>query len=113
MSRAGYYRFRQRGKSKRTDMELRSQMRRIALRWPAYGYRRAHAELLRQGWTVNYKRLATAAGGQSTVRAAPKVPARDHRLPDSRHGLPIYPNVAAGMVLTSIDQLGVAISPTV
>jgi hypothetical protein len=27
---------------------------------------------------------------------------------DSRHGLPIYPNVAAGMVLTSIDQLWVA-----
>ena len=27
---------------------------------------------------------------------------------DSRHGLPIYPNVAAGMVLTSIDQLRVA-----
>jgi putative transposase len=27
---------------------------------------------------------------------------------DSRHGLPIYPSVAAGMVLTSIDQLWVA-----
>jgi putative transposase len=40
------------------------------------------------------------------VRAAAKVPARNHR--DSRHGLPIYPNLAAGMVLTSIDQLWVA-----
>ena len=57
ISRAGYYRFRQRGKSKRTDMDLRSQMQRIALRWPAYGYRRVHAELLRQGWTVNHKRV--------------------------------------------------------
>ena len=27
---------------------------------------------------------------------------------DSRHGLPIYPNLAEGMVLTSIDQLWVA-----
>jgi hypothetical protein len=50
--------------------------------------------------------LATATTGQSTVRAAAKVPARNHR--DSRHGLPIYPNLAAGMVLTSIDQLWVA-----
>jgi len=49
-----------------------------------------------------------AAAAFSSVqigRAAAKVPARDHR--DSRHGLPIYPNVAAG-VLTSIDQLWVA-----
>jgi transposase-like protein len=39
------------------DLALRSQMQRIALRWPAYGYRRVHAELLRQGWTVNHKRV--------------------------------------------------------
>jgi len=38
-------------------MDLRSQMQRIALRWPAYGYRRVHAELLRQGWTINHKRV--------------------------------------------------------
>src|ERR1700727_419024 len=72
ISRAGYCCFRQHGKSKRTDMDLRSQMQRIALRWPAYGYGGVHAELLRQGLDrQSQARLATAARGQSTVRAAP------------------------------------------
>jgi len=57
MSRAGYYRFQLCGQAQQADMDLRSQMQRIALRWPAYGYRRVHAELLRQGWTINHKRV--------------------------------------------------------
>jgi len=55
VSRAGYYRFLTRPQAKEAAMDLRSQIQRIALRWPAYGYRRVHAELLRQGWTVNHK----------------------------------------------------------
>jgi len=55
LSRAGYYRFLTRPQAKEAAMDLRSQIQRIALRWPAYGYRRVHAELLRQGWTVNHK----------------------------------------------------------
>jgi hypothetical protein len=41
-----------------------------------------HAELLRQGWTINHKHVLRL------LRAAAKLPARDHR--DSRHGLPIH-----------------------
>jgi transposase InsO family protein len=26
-------------------------------RWPAYGYRSVHAELVRQGWRINHKRI--------------------------------------------------------
>ena len=106
ISRAGYYRFRQCGKAKRTDMDLRSQMQRIALRWPAYGYRRVHAELLRQGWTINHKRVLRLLRVDNLLC----VRRRKFLLgtTDSRHGLPIYPNLAAGMVLTSLDQLWVA-----
>ena len=57
VSRAGYYRFRRRHESKAAAMELREQIQHIALRWSAYGYRRVHAELLRQGWKVNHKRV--------------------------------------------------------
>jgi transposase InsO family protein len=57
VSRAGYYRFRLRAQPQESDMNLRSQIQQIALRWPAYGYRRVHAELLRQGWSVNHKRI--------------------------------------------------------
>ena len=55
--RAGYYRFLLRPRRPEADMELRSQIQRIALRWPAYGYRRVQAELQRQGWAVNHKRV--------------------------------------------------------
>jgi putative transposase len=57
VSRAGYYRFRRRHESKPADMTLRNQIQHIALRWPAYGYRRVHAELIRQGWKINHKRV--------------------------------------------------------
>ncbi len=50
VSRAGYYRFRRRHESKPAAMDLRNKIQLIALRWTAYGYRRVHAELVRQGW---------------------------------------------------------------
>jgi putative transposase len=87
-------------------MDLRTRMQRIALRWPAYGYRRVHAELLRQGWTINHKRVLRLLRVDNLlcVRRRKFLLGTTY----SRHGLPIYPNVAAGMVLTSIDQLWVA-----
>ncbi len=86
-------------------MNLRNQIQRIALRWPAYGYRRVHAELLRQGWSVNHKRILRL------MRADNLLCLRRRKFlltTDSQHGLPIYPNVAEEMLLTSIDQLWVA-----
>jgi putative transposase len=65
-----------------------------------------HAELLRSSWTVNHKRVSRLLREDNLVC----VRRRKFLLgtSDSRHGLPIYPNAATGMVLTSIDQLGVA-----
>ena len=54
---AGMSRFRLGRPSQETDMDLRSEMQKIALQWPAYGYRRLHRELLRRGWVVNHKRV--------------------------------------------------------
>ncbi len=89
ISRAGYYRFRQRGKTQRTDMDLRNQMQRIALRCPACGYRRVHAELLRQGWTINHKRVLRLLRVDNLLC----VRRRKFLLgtTDSKHGWPIYP----------------------
>jgi putative transposase len=105
VSRAGYYRFLVRPQPQEAAMDLRSQIQRIALRWPAYGYRRVHAELLRHGWTVNHKRILRL------MRADNLLCLRRRKFiltTDSKHGLPIYPNLADGMVLTGIDQLWVA-----
>jgi len=105
VSRAGYYRFLRRTQPQESDMDLRSQLQQIALRWPAYGYRRVHAELRRQGWSVNHKRILRL------LRADNLLCLRRRKFlltTNSQHGLPIYPNLAEGMVLTGIDQLWVA-----
>lgn len=105
VSRAGYYRFRRRTPHSPSDMDLRSQMQQIALSWPAYGYRRVHAELRRQGWQVNHKRVLRL------MRADNLLCVRRRKFiltTDSRHGLPIYPNLSEGMKLTGINQLWVA-----
>ena len=38
-------------------MDLRDAIQRIALEWPSYGRPRITAELRRQGWNVNPKRV--------------------------------------------------------
>jgi transposase InsO family protein len=38
-------------------MEIRDEMQKIAVEWPAYGYRRITAELRQRGFEVNHKRV--------------------------------------------------------
>jgi putative transposase len=105
LSRAGYYRFRRRHESPPAALELRDEIQHIALRWPAYGYRRVHAELIRQGWKVNHKRVLRL------MRIDNLLCVRRRKFiftTNSRHGLPLYPNLVEGLVLNRLDQLWVA-----
>jgi putative transposase len=105
VSRAGYYRFLLQPQGQPAEMDLRSQIHRIALRWPAYGYRRVQAELRRQGWQVNHKHVLRR------MRVDNLLCMRRRKFvltTDSKHGLPIYPNLAQRMGLTGIDQLWVS-----
>jgi putative transposase len=105
VSRAGYYRFLRRAQTPPGDMDLRSKIQNIALHWPAYGYRRVHCELLRCGWTVNHKRVLRL------MRVDNLLCLRKRKFiltTDSKHELPVYPNLAKDMVLTGINQLWVA-----
>jgi putative transposase len=105
LSRAGYYRFRRHHESKPTDMTLRNQIQHIALRWPAYGYRRVHAELMRQGWKINHKRVLCLLRSDNLLCVRRR---KFIFTTDSRHGLPIYPNLVESLTVTSIDQLWLA-----
>lgn len=107
VSRPGFYRFtadRPVSEDDR-DMDLRDAIQRIALEWPSYGRPRLTAELRRQGWVVNPKRV------YRLMREDNLLCVRKRKFvvtTDSNHGRKIYPNLARDMVLTGVDQLWVA-----
>ena len=104
VSRAGFYRWRLAAPAD-DDLDLRDQIQRIALEWPCYGWRRVQAELRRRGWKVNHKRV------RRIMREDNLLCLRRRKFvvtTDSNHSQPVYPNLAAEMALTGIDQLWVA-----
>jgi len=105
VSRAGFYRWRGEVPELDPELDLRDQIQRVALEFPCYGRPRITEELHRRGWEVNHKRvyrilqednLLCLRGRKFVVTT------------NSNHGLPVYPNLAGGMVLTGVDQLWVA-----
>jgi len=105
-SRCGYYRFLDPEKPADLDMDLRDEMQKIALEWPAYGSRRITAELKARKWDVNRKRVQRLMREDNLLC----VTKRKFVVPttDSNHGLKVYPNRASTMILTGVDQLWVA-----
>jgi putative transposase len=102
VSRAGWYRQQADAQSADRDLELRDEIQKIALGWPAYGSRRITAELRRRGWTVNRKRV------QRLMREDNLLCLRKRKFvatTDSNHSLRVYPNLARQMTLSGIDQL--------
>lgn len=106
-SRAGYYRFLDPAEDKAAaaDMEVRDQMQKIALEWPSYGSRRIKRELKERGWEVNRKRVQRLMREDNLLCVVKR---KFVVTTDSAHGLRVYPNRAASMVLTGIDQLWIA-----
>jgi len=105
-SRSGYYRFLDPVKSAPVDMDLRDEIQNIALQWPSYGSRRITMELKARHWDVNRKRVQRILREDNLLCVVKRrfvVPTTN-----SDHGLKIYRNLAATMVLTGVDQLWVA-----
>lgn len=104
-SRAGYYRFRDPAKPAAADMDLRDEMQKIALEWPSYGSRRIRQELKAHGWEVNRKRIQRLMQEDNLLCVVKR---KFVVTTDSAHGLKVYPNRAAAMILTGVDQLWIA-----
>lgn len=106
ISRAGFYRWRNAPPAVDTNMDLRDEIQRIALEFNCYGWRRVRSELRRRGWKVNHKRV------RRIMREDNLLCLRHKRFvvmtTDSNHDRPIYPNLAADLKLTGIDELWVA-----
>src|SRR6201993_3707986 len=106
VSRASFYRsLAPKAAGSDADMDLRDAIQRMALAWPCYGRPRLTAELRRQGWRVNPKRV------YRLMREDNLLCVRRRKFlvtTDSAHGLRGYSNLARTMVLTTINQLWIS-----
>src|SRR5262249_27407111 len=106
LNRAGFYRWRAPRQATPVEMEIRDQMQKVALDSPAYGYRRITAELQQRGFAINRKHVLRM------MREDNLLCVRRRRVfvvtTDSRHNLPIYPNLARELKPTAVNQLWVA-----
>jgi putative transposase len=105
LSRAGFYRSRTARQASPVEMEIRDEMQKIAVESPAYGYRRITAELRKRGFAINHKRVLRMMREDNLlcVRRRKFVVTTD-----SRHSLPVYPNLAVQTTPTAVNQLWVA-----
>lgn len=105
VSRPGFYRWRHQAPAVDADLDLRHDIQRIALEFPYYGWRRMTAELRRLGWEVNHKRV------RRIMREDNLLCLRRRKFvvtTDSNHDRQVYPNLAADVQPTGLDQLWVA-----
>jgi putative transposase len=106
LNRAGYYRRWQASAPRQEETAVRDAIQRIALANRRYGYRRIAAQLRRDGFLVNHKRVLRLMRRDNLLclRKRPFVPVTT----DSRHEWRVVPNLARGLVPTGLDQLWVA-----
>ncbi len=86
------------------DDELRAAIREVVGQWPRYGYRRVTAELRRQHWAVNPKRVRRLMRLMALQR---KTKAKKRRTTNSVHDFPRHPNLVQDLVITHPEQVWV------
>jgi putative transposase len=106
VSRAGYYRHFRASAPRQEETGVRDAIQRVALEHRRYGYRRIAAQLRREGFVVNRKRVLRLMRKDNLLclRTRPFVPVTTN----SQHGWRVVPNLARGMEPTGLDQLWVA-----
>ena len=91
--------------SRAPNQKLDTAVQEICAQFPCYGYRRVTAELRRQGWFVNRKRVARL---MKTMGLQAKKVVRKRRTTNSEHSFPRYPNLVESLVVQRPDQVWVA-----
>ena len=106
VSRASFYRDWARTAPGREETALRDVIQRAVLACRHYGYRRITAELRRQGWAVNHKRVLRIMREDNLLclRRSAFRPATT----DSDHAWRIWPNLARKVVPMAVNRLWVA-----
>lgn len=105
LSRAGFYRWRVPAQATPIEMELRNEMQKVALEWPSYGYRRITHELQQRGFGVNHKRVLRMMRKDNLLCVGQRA---FMVTTDSRHSLPVFPNLTRDWQPRAVNQLWVA-----
>jgi putative transposase len=106
VSRAGFYRYLQQSTPVQADLLLRARLQELAVEYRRLrGYRLLTRKLRREGHVVNHKRVLRLMREDNLLclRRTKYV-----FTTDSRHDLPVYPNLARRVALTALNQLWVA-----
>jgi len=101
LARSSYYYQAQ----ERNEEPLQAVLLRLAGEWPTYGYRRLTAQLRREGWEVNSKRvrrLMREMGLQVKTKRSKR------HTTDSGHSFPRFPNLVQGLEIVRPNQVWVA-----
>jgi putative transposase len=106
VSRAAFYRHWRESQPLREETALRDVVQHRALARRYYGYRRLGAELRREGWCVNHKRLIRIMREDNLLCL--RKPVFRPPTTDSRHSWRVWPNLARHLAPMAINQLWVA-----
>jgi putative transposase len=90
-----------RGAGQRRDARLREQIEAIQAEFPSYGYRRVHEELVRRGRKINAKRIRRV---MAKFGLRPVIWRTFLGTTDSKHTLPIFPNLLRNQTLQGPNQ---------
>lgn len=97
-----YYQKKEDSANAQQEILLQEKIQRIAYQYPYYGYRRITAQLQRENFKVNHKRVLCIMR-QLGIQA--RVKRRYTTTTNSRHSHRIYPNLIKDKIVTGINQL--------
>jgi transposase InsO family protein len=100
-----YYKPRKNEAKLKEDADIRDRMEELALRFPRYGYRRMTAQLRREGFRVNHKRVLRIMRESDLLCRSKR---RFVRTTDSRHPYPVYPNLYGNRPVMVVNRVWVA-----
>jgi transposase InsO family protein len=106
LNKSTYYNWKNNKEVTNSDNHLRELIKKIALEFPFYGYRRITKELQIRGFNVNHKRVI------KIMREEKIICRRKKRFrpvtTQSNHSYEVYPNLAKDLIVTGLNQLWIA-----
>jgi len=106
VSRCGFYKWLRHSKTRQVnaipDMDVRNEIQRTTVEFPAYGYRRITAELRNRGYSLNHKRVLRLMREDNLLCVRKDF---KPRTTDSRHDLRVYPNLVKGLKITRLNRV--------